>query len=174
MTDKLTLVGRCVEISEKSGWTTFHIDGGGQWPVKLSTKLEKLVAAGRAAGQAEAAWTYTEKESDKLNEHTGKPFVNRYLDGVRPPDDMDADDDGGGAAPQETRENTAPKQHTAALQGGEKDRAITRMACLRSAAQTLQGTHGPEDEDLAIGVRVLELATRYERWVLRDIEDIPF
>jgi hypothetical protein len=166
MSDKLTIVGRCTEISEKSGWTTFSIDAGGQWPVKLSTKLEKLVAAGRGVGQQDAAWTYTEKESDKVNEHTGRPFVNRYLDGVELPGE-------GGAAPAETPTDAAPKQHTTPLQGGEKDRAITRMACLRSAAQTLQGTHG-DLEDLAVGVRVLELAERYERWVYRDIEDIPF
>lgn len=173
---KKTIVGTCVEISEARGWTAFSIDAGSQYPVKLSTKLAKLIEQARAVGGVEAAWTFEETESEKINEHTGKPYINRYLDGVRLGDGAEADD--GGAAPPETRESTAPKQHTTPLSGGEKDRAITRMACLRSAAQTLQGTHttteGDLDEDLTIGVRVLELATRYERWVYRDIDDIPF
>ena len=65
-----TIVGSCEEISEKNGWTTFHVNVGTQYPVKLSTKLPAMIEAGRAVGTDTATWTY--KESDG-NENPNKP-----------------------------------------------------------------------------------------------------
>lgn len=79
-----TISGVCSEIAQKPGndWTEFHIDAGGQWPVKVATKLQPLIELGKAVGSNIATWTYKEVESDKINEKSGKPFVNRYLEGV--------------------------------------------------------------------------------------------
>lgn len=178
---KKTVVGTCVEISEARGWTAFSIDAGSQYPIKLSTKLPKVIEQARAVGSQEAAWVFDETESDKINENTGKPYINRRLEGVRSADDEEmAADDGGGADEfvVSTRENAAPLVPKATakfppLMGGEKDRTIARMNALSNAVQTLDGKHGDAD-DLVVGVRVLELASRYERWVYRDIEEIQF
>ena len=161
MSDKKTIVGSCGEISEKNGWTTFHIDVGSQYPIRLATKLEKLIGAGREAGGEQTTWTYTEQESEKINEHTGKPYVNRYLDGV------------GGPTPTEA---TAPDpaQHRTPLHGADKDRAITRMSCLKSAAVTFSGADFKVGEEKDLATLVIGAATRYETWVMRDIEDLPF
>jgi len=146
-----TLTGICTEIAQKPGseWVEFHVDGGGQYPVRLSTKLQPLIELGRAVGQNLATWTFKEHESEKINEKSGKPFLNRYLEGVEI-----------GGAPGK------PDPHHAPLVAGDKDRAITRMACLKAAAEVV----GPKGDAGA----VMEIAARFEVWVYRDIDDPPF
>ena len=156
-----TITGVCSEISERGEWTTFHIDGGGQYPVKLATKLQPLIELGRATSKSGelATWTYSERESEKINEHTGKPFLNRYLEKVEVGGTADAPEPGG------TRSGP---QH-APLIAGDKDRAITRMACLKAAAQLYSPL---ESADPALDV--MKAADRFERWVYRDIDPPPF
>src|SRR3972149_4596723 len=79
-----TVVGTCAGITEKpTGWTEFEITvPGKQYPVKLATKEQPLVELARATHGSVATWTYNEVESEKINEHTGKPYINRYLEGV--------------------------------------------------------------------------------------------
>lgn len=74
--------GPCEEISEKAGWVTFNINVGRQYPLKLSTKLEALVAAGRAAGQNVAVWTYSESEGQDNPNKPGTKYINRRLEKV--------------------------------------------------------------------------------------------
>lgn len=74
--------GPCEEISEKNGWVTFNINVGRQYPLKLSTKLETLVAAGRAAGQNVAVWTYAESEGGDNPNRPGQKYINRRLEKV--------------------------------------------------------------------------------------------
>jgi hypothetical protein len=173
MSDKEThvITGTCQEISERSGWTTFHIDIGRQYPVKLATKLPPLIEAGRDAGQDVHDWTYIERESDTINEHTGKPYVNRYLEGI---------DAAGAAAPAVQQAAGAPVAGPRPLPPGDKDRAITRMACLRTAAQALAPTYKPGSE-ADIPLDVMAAAARFETWVYRgidpatdDVDGIPF
>lgn len=57
--------------------------------------------------------------------------------------------------------------------GGDKDRAIARMACLKAAAELVashQAVRPSEDSALA----VMKAAQRFETWVYRDIDDAPF
>ena len=53
--------------------------------------------------------------------------------------------------------------------GGDKDRAIARMACLKAAVKVVPGT-GAEDPAL----EAMKIAQRFETWVYRDIDDAPF
>jgi hypothetical protein len=74
--------GVCSEISEKNGWTSFSIDVGSQYPVRLSTKLPALIEKGRAAGQERAVWKFKESQGGENPNKPGTFYTNRYLDGV--------------------------------------------------------------------------------------------
>lgn len=171
-----TIIGTCSEVSERGDWTTFHVDIGKQYPVKLSTKKAELVELGRAAARdaGEFAWTYNEVESEKINEHTGKPFVNRYLESVaKHAPDANATQ----SAPSTSGNDAMTKEEWA-----RKDSAIHKMACIKVAAAVLTHTlpADPTLEDLnKFGERVSILSGRWHRVVLavRDDptgEDVPF
>ena len=53
--------------------------------------------------------------------------------------------------------------------GGDKDRAIARMACLKAASERQVFS---SEEDWAL--EVMRAAARFEQWVYRDIDDAPF
>lgn len=84
MTDAETkqIEGVCEEISEKNGWTSFAINVGSQYPVRLSTKLPALIEQGRAAGQQRAVWTFKETQGGENPNKPGTFYTNRYLDHV--------------------------------------------------------------------------------------------
>ncbi len=159
--------GVCEEISEKNGWTSFAINVGSQYPVRLSTKLPALIEAGRAAGQERAVWKFKESQGGENPNKPGTFYTNRYFDGVEV---------GGTAAPSETprpqTQTTSSETVRPAYNPGQKDHAITRMAVLKAAAEVIAGTIG--DADVDIGAEVIALAARFETWVNRDIDDIPF
>ena len=158
-----TIVGTCAGITEKpTGWTEFEITvPGKQYPVKLATKEQPLVELARATHGSVATWTYNEVESEKINEHTGKPYLNRYLEGVEP-----------GAAPAASA--GSPESHHEPIHFADKDRAITRMACLKAAAVVIAAEQqaGANREDSAL--ETMKAADRFERWVYRDIDPVPF
>jgi len=79
---KKQVEGACTEISEKNGWTTFNIDVGRQYPVRLSTKIEALITAARAAGNQRAVWTYSESQGGENPNRPGTHYVNRRLEKV--------------------------------------------------------------------------------------------
>lgn len=83
MSDELTVVGKYKEIKEKaSGWYEVEVDIGKQYPLRLATKRTSLLDAVRATKGATSTYTYKESESERINENTGKPYTNRYLEGV--------------------------------------------------------------------------------------------
>jgi hypothetical protein len=79
-------VGACAEISERGEWTTFHIDVGSQYPVKLSTKLQPVIEVARAASKSGGSfvWAYTESEGAENPHKPGTRYKNRYLTSVEP------------------------------------------------------------------------------------------
>lgn len=175
-----TLTGVCAEIAQRPGsdWVEFHVDAGGKYPVRLSTKLQPLIELGRAVGQEIATWTYTEVESDKINEKSGKPYVNRYLEKVEV-----------GASENSQPQATSPRTVT---QGGNegmskeewarKDSAIHKMACIKTAVEALKHTlpSDPSRDDIATFLeRVALLSTGWHRSVIAERDDptgsdIPF
>ncbi len=158
--------GICTEISEKGDWTTFHIDTGGQWPVKLSTKLEALVAQGREAKNAEAVWTYKESEGGDNPHKPGTKFKNRWLTSVEVGGDVTI----AYSQPVNAGGNASAHQ---AMQAGDKDRAITRMTCLKAAADLYSAGRMSKDDEGDPPLGVMKAAARFETWIYRDISDTP-
>lgn len=174
-----TIVGTCDEISEKNGFTTFHINVGTQYPERLSTKLPALIEAGRAVGQDTATWTFKQSQGKENPNRPGTYYQNKYLDKVEIGEHaVAADNTSSTVAPQ--RPQTGAHEPVAV---GDKDRAITRMACLKAASELYAGlgqTEGSSNDpdapvwsDPAIRA-TLDAAARFEMWVYRDIDDVPF
>lgn len=158
------IVGQCSGITEKpSGWTEFEIQvPGRQYPTKLATKLEKLIEDARATHGAVATWRFKEQETDRINEKSGKHFVNRYLEEVTL-----------GEAP--TAGGSGPEAHHEAMHFADKDRAISRMACLKAAAAAHHGGAGLSEEELKdLPLAITKAAQRFEAWLYRDIDPPPF
>jgi hypothetical protein len=147
MSETKTITGKCSEVSERGDWTTFHIDIGTQYPVRLATKLDPLVELGRAASKSDDTfdWTYNEVESDKINEKSGKPFINRYLEAVEAAGSVATPD----ATPQ-GRNVTGSGDGMSKDDWGRKDSAIHMMAAIKAAADALKHTvpADPTPEDL--------------------------
>lgn len=78
------VVGTVQGITEKpSGWTSVEIlVPGKNYPVRLDTKRTEVIDQVRAVGAQTATFSYTEVESDKINEKSGRPYINRYLEAV--------------------------------------------------------------------------------------------
>lgn len=169
MSDETTtkqIEGVCEEISEKNGWTSFAINVGSTYPIRLSTKLPALIEQGRSVGQQSAVWTFKESQGKENPNKPGTFFTNRYFDSVsigtlEYPD-----------AP--TPHPTAQSAPThAPLPPGDKDRAITRMAVLKAAAEIVASKGTTTDPAL----ETIAIAARFETWVYRDVsgdDDIPF
>jgi hypothetical protein len=167
-TETKQIVGVCEEISEKNGWTAFAINVGSTYPVRLSTKLPALIEQGRAVGQQQAVWTFKESQGGENPNKPGTYYTNRYFDGVTT--DMEAHDS---VAANNTPSRNAPAAQThAPLPAGDKDRAITRMAVLKAAAEVCASIDFAPGEDVA--AETIAMAARFETWVYRDTTDIPF
>jgi len=158
--------GVCSEVSERGEWVTFHVDVGKQYPVKLATKKAELVELGRAAAKdgGEFVWTYNEVESEKINEHTGKPFLNRYLEGVTPRDARDDRIQNGVRLDPPSRDERVQSEAI-------RQRLITRQTCIKAAAEMLRLRDGTLEEQI---VDALTAAARFETWLYRDIDPVPF
>jgi hypothetical protein len=163
--EKKQVQGVCEEISEKNGWVNFAVGVGSQYPIRLSTKLPALIDQGRAAGQQVAIWTYTESQGGENPNRPGTYYTNRRLESVEV---------GGTAEPSSpTPHPTAQAAAThSPLPPGDKERAITRMAVLKAAAEASAAIDYAPGEDVAAAV--IAMAARFETWVVRDLDDIPF
>ncbi len=173
-TETKTLVGQCVEITEKNGWTAFSVDVGTQWPVKLSTKLAAIIDAGRAVGGDVATWTYKESQGGENPNKPGTFFTNRYLDKVEVGEHAPDPAPSGGNAPVETKASEP-------VDWDAKERRDYRS---RAWAQTLGAfTHTIKvDEDpKEVFKRLLPFQMLVYSDVVRDLayddddnDDIPF
>ena len=166
-----TVTGQCVEITEKNGWTSFSINVGTQYPVRLSTKVAAIIEAARAVGSELATWTYKESQGNENPNKPGTYYMNKYLDKVET----------GGAAAENTAGGTAPAQQTAtpvpvphhdAIAPADRDRAIVRQSCLKAAASLLQGV-AFESEFQRVGAWI-SAANAAERHVYRNIDDSDY
>lgn len=81
-TETKTIGGKCEEISEKNGWTSFAINVGSTYPVRLSTKLPALIEQGRAVGNEYAFWTFKESQGGENPNKPGTFYTNRYFESV--------------------------------------------------------------------------------------------
>jgi hypothetical protein len=164
--------GTCAEISERGDWTTFHIDTGGKYPVKLASKKSEIIELGRAASRngGEFDWTYNEVESEKINEHTGKPFINRYLEGVQPAGSAPVSDSPATRATPDTARRAQAQNRSYAPD--LKDRMIVRQTALKAAAE-IMAANSSVHPDYDPALEVMRAAARFETWVYRDIDPPP-
>lgn len=159
-----------------SGWHSVEINVAGlKYPVKADTKKAEIIEQVNAVGVDIATWIVNEVESDKINPHTSRPYINRYLEGVEP----------GGVIPP-TADARPPTTSTASGNEGmtkeewaAKDSAIHMTACIKAAAAALAHTisSDPSLDDLnTFNVRVLHLATAWHSVVIaeRNEDDLPF
>lgn len=85
MSEQRTVVGTCSAVEQKPGseWMRFLVEvQGNNYPLRLDTRDEDVIKKARDAGAQVATWTINEKESDKINPRSNKPYINRYLEGV--------------------------------------------------------------------------------------------
>ena len=161
-----TIIGSCEEFGVKNGWHTFNINVGSQYPVKLSTKVAEVVEQAMAAGSEQKAWTFKETQGNENPNKPGTFYKNRWLNKVEPPDSA-------AAASSNTQAQAAPRAeaHHNPLAEADKQRAITRMSCLSSAATVYGGSQVNVDDDWPL--IVMKAAQRFETWVYRDIDSVP-
>lgn len=160
----VTYVGTVSAMEEKKGgWYRIHVAvPGKQYPVKPETKLDNLIAKAREIRDngTVATWTVEEWDSDNINPNSGSPYTERRLAGV---------DEGVSAAAQ-AEQATGPQPHHEQIHFADKDRAISRMACLKAAATVVASGGAVEDP----GKSVMAMAQRFEQWIYRDIDQLPF
>jgi hypothetical protein len=157
---KKQVVGVCEEISEKNGWTTFCVNVGSQYPIRLQTKLPALIESGRAVGNAQATWHYKESQGNPNPNKPGSFYQNRYFESVEVGDHGSTPSTGVPSRPAE-----GAHQPVAV---GDRDRTITRMACVKAACDLYGGWN---EDDLPL--TVMKAAQRFEMWVYRDIDPLP-
>jgi len=83
--EQKSVVGTVQAIEQKPGseWIRFLIEmQGKQYPLRLDTRDEDVIAKAKGIGSQVATWTFNEVESDKINQRSGKPYINRYLEEV--------------------------------------------------------------------------------------------
>lgn len=98
-TEVKSVVGTNGGITEKdNGWYEIQVKvPGKEYPVKLATKKKELVEGVRALASGEVAtFSFKETESDRINPHTDKPYINRYFEGVEAGGTLAASSSGGG------------------------------------------------------------------------------
>lgn len=166
-------IGTCSALVEKKGgWYQIQIAvPGKQYPIKADTKLEHLINDAREVRDsgAVATWTVSESESENINPNSGKPYIERRLEKV----ELGAQAPAGGSPAQ-----PQPEAHHEAIHFADKDRAISRMACIKAACQLYQGqgfwslTSDQNMTDTAL--EVMKAAQRFETWIYRDIDPVPF
>lgn len=78
--------GAVQKIEETSGWTHFFINVGRDYPVKLSTKKEDLIAAARAISSSGevGSWKYQLSLGGENPHRPGTRYKNRRLEAVKP------------------------------------------------------------------------------------------
>jgi hypothetical protein len=155
-----TAEGYCEEISERNGWTEFHINVGSKYPLKLATKIEALIKDARAVGNAPSTWKFKESEGNPNPNRPGSFYMNRYLEGVEPSGIFQG--------------VTLPEAIHAPIPMGDRDRTITRMACLKAATVLYQGAPVASEAPVDPALAAIVAAGRFENWVYRDIDDVPF
>jgi hypothetical protein len=173
--EKKAIFGQCEAISppNEQGWVTFSINIGKQYPVKLSTKVPAVIEQGRAAGMQASTWHYKESQGNPNPHKPGEFYKNRFFESVEVGvQNTEAVATSNPSASQTPR----VEAHHDPLAEADKQRAITRMSCLSSATNLYMGLGlelAATSPDADAVVAILSAAQRFERWVYRDIDEVP-
>lgn len=174
-------VGTLAGITEKPGsdWHSIEINVPNlRYPVKADTKKAEIIEKVKAVGQDIATWIVNEVESQKINEKSGKPYINRYLEGVEAGGVIPSTADAGQPATA-TASGSESSEGMTKADWAAKDSAIHMTACIKAASSALAHTVGsdPSVDDLnKFNERVLHLATAWHNVVIaeRNQDDLPF
>jgi hypothetical protein len=147
---KKQIEGFCEEISEKNDWTTFNINVGRQYPVRLSTKLEALVKAGREAKNNKAVWTFSESQGGENPNKPGTFYLNRRLEKVEVGGALDPAVAQGG-----------PTGSTAGGRSVEERHSIERQTIIKAACAMDREW---EDDD-----EFFKFITKLDAWMQRPV-----
>lgn len=81
-----TLQGVLAQVEvRQNGWHRFHVmEAGNQYPTKLDTKKPETINAAMALMGQPIAAQIREQESNSINPHSGRPYINRYLNEIAP------------------------------------------------------------------------------------------
>lgn len=81
-----TLQGVLAQVEvRQNGWHRFHVmEPGNQYPTKLDTKKAETIQQAMALMGQPIAAQIREQESNTINPHSGKPYINRYLNDLAP------------------------------------------------------------------------------------------
>jgi hypothetical protein len=149
-----TIVGTCAEISEKNGWTSFHIQvSGDKYPTRLASKLPEVIEQARQHGNTPGVWQFTETQGGENPNKPGTFYTNRYLDKVTPVGEAEAQQDTVVAKPVDWDARTLN---------------ITRQTIVKAVAPLLAL---PDDGDVGLAeltATVLGIASDIEAWVYRE------
>lgn len=172
-------VGTLLGITSKPGseWSRIEISVEGlQYPVKADTKKPEILAAANEVGTKVATWMVNEVESDKINPKSGRPYINRYLEGVKEGGEIAQNATAVGAAP-----HTASGSESSEVDWDAKERRDYRS---RAWGQTLGAfNHLISKEDLENPAPIFEKLHSFQRLVYLDIvrdlhqeddSDLPF
>lgn len=167
MSETLEAKGKVTGFEAKNGGIrVFSVDTGGQWPLKVATKKDEIIAQGMEAIEWDAATVrYVESDSKNINENTGLPYKNRYVQSFLP---------------------VTPAEAAAAAKGNgggfmrarppEERLSIERQSALKTAfgygAFKFAQTKATE-ERTELELYLFGLATRLEAHVARSAEDTP-
>ena len=134
--------GKLTGYSSSNGWTTIELEGA---PKGISTKKKDIVDKIRELeGQmVTASWSESDaKDRDgnpKINDNTGRPYVNRWLNEVLPAANVQAQDPAPAVTPAAPDHAAAASPATAGP-GYSKDVSIVRQVAWKAAAQLFSGT----------------------------------
>lgn len=149
---KKQIEGFCEEISEKNGWHAFSINIGRQYPVRLSTKLEALIQAGRDAKNNPAVWTFSESQGGENPNKPGTFYLNRRLEKVEV-----------GGALDPTVAQGGPTGAPAGGRSGEERHSIERQTIIKSAMPFFPAEEIKTEEDW------FRVITKLDAWMQRPV-----
>jgi hypothetical protein len=78
--------GQLVGVETRNaGWMRFLIlEPGNQYPYKADTKNDEVIAAAMTLMNQAVSARVREQESTEINPHSGKPYMNRWLNAIAP------------------------------------------------------------------------------------------
>jgi hypothetical protein len=148
---KKQVEGFCEEITEKNDWTTFNINIGSQYPVRLSTKLEALIKQGREAKKERAVWSFSESQGGENPNKPGTHYINRRLEKVEV---------GGALDPTQARGGPAGN---AGGRSSDERHSIERQTIIKAAMAAF-----PPDR-IKTGEDWFKLIDRLDDWMQRPV-----
>lgn len=127
----------------QGGWVRASVlEPGKQYPTKMDTKREDLVSQVIALAGQQVTVEFNEYESDKINPHNQRPYINRYIEHIVPgaPVPVEPTQLGAGGYTPPPAQPQQPVSRPPQRQGDETMiRRVTWLSAASTASQMLSG-----------------------------------